>query len=47
VRRLQPGDAMSSLIICSIACMTRCAFAGSGSPSSCGSTLGTICHDTP
>src|ERR671937_2741082 len=31
----------------SIACMTRCDFSRSGSPSSSGSTLGTICHDMP
>ena len=41
------SPAMSSFTMPSIACMTRCALAGSGSPSNCGNARGTICHETP
>ncbi len=39
--------AMSSLIICIIAAITRFAFAASGPDSSLGSIFGVICHETP
>ena len=38
---------MSIFVICSIACIARCAFSRSGSVSSSGRRDGTICHDRP
>src|SRR5205823_8928339 len=38
---------ISIFFMFSIACMTRCDFSRSGSERSSGSTVGTICHDTP
>src|SRR6266508_3095196 len=40
-------DFMSSLSICSIACMTLFDFSGSLSPYNSAKTVGTTCHDRP
>ena len=46
-RAARSSSSISIFFICSIACMTRCAFSRSGSPSSSGRRVGTICHDSP
>jgi hypothetical protein len=38
---------MSIFFIFNMAAITRCDFSLSGSPSSSGSAVGTICHDRP